>query len=80
MRVVTALVAAAPLVSSIAASAQATVREKLREELEWSFVEDCGFPVEVTGSGSAVFVLREGKNKDSGAFRSWTDSRTRRRG
>ena len=68
MRVVTALVAAALLVASIAASAQATVREKLREEVEWSFVEDCGFPVEVTGSGSAVFVLREGKNKDSGAF------------
>lgn len=67
-RVVTSLVAAALLAVSVAAAAQATVREKVREEFAWSFVEDCGFPVDVTGSGSAVFVLREGKNKDSGAF------------
>jgi hypothetical protein len=44
------------------------VREKFSEELEWSFVEDCGFPVKVTGSGTARIIIREGKNKDEGAF------------
>ena len=67
-RIVTALVAAALLVMSLAASAQATVRERFREVSEWSFMEDCGFPVQVTGSGSLLIILREGKNKDEGAF------------
>jgi len=67
-RIVTGLFAAMLLVLTVAASAQATVRERFREEPVWSFVEDCGFPVEVTGSGSALFILREGKNKDTGAF------------
>jgi hypothetical protein len=67
-RIVTGLVAAALLAASLAASAQATVRERLREVPEWSFMEDCGFPVQVTGSGSALIVIREGKNKDEGAF------------
>ena len=67
-RIVIGLVAAALLAVSIAVSAQATVYEKFRWEDEWSFPEDCGFPIQVTGSGSGVFVLREGKNKDDGVF------------
>jgi hypothetical protein len=67
-RIVTGLVAAAVLAVTVAASAQATVRERFREVPEWSFVEDCGFPVQVTGSGTALFILREGKNEDEGAF------------
>lgn len=68
MRIGVGLVAAALLASTVAASAQATVREKIREEPAWSFVEDCGFPVEVTGSGTLLIIIREGKNKDRGAF------------
>ena len=30
--------------------------------------EDCGFPVQVTGSASGVFIAREGKNNDDGVF------------
>lgn len=67
-KIVVGLVAAALLATSIVASAQATVREMFHFEDEWSFTEDCGFPVEVTGSGSGLLVLREGKNKDDGAF------------
>ena len=67
-RIVTGLVAAALLAASVAASAQATVRERIREEPEWSFAEDCGFPVRVAGSGTGLFIIREGKNKDEGAF------------
>jgi hypothetical protein len=68
MKVVTAVITAGLLAASFAASAQATVREKLRSEPEWSFTEDCGFPVEVTGSGTEQLIIREGKNKDRGAF------------
>jgi hypothetical protein len=67
-RIVTGLLAAALVAASVAASAQATVRERFREVAEWSFVEDCGFPVRVTGSGTSLFIIREGKNKDEGAF------------
>ena len=67
-RIVTGLLAAALLAASVAASAQATVRERFQFEDEWSFTEDCGFPVEVTGSGSGLFIVREGKNKDDGVF------------
>lgn len=67
-RIVTGLVAAALIAASIAASAQATVRDRFVDGFEWSFVEDCGFPVEVSGSGTGLFVLREGKNEDRGAF------------
>lgn len=65
---VTSLVAAALVAASVAASAQATVRERFTEESEWSFVEDCGFPVEVSGSGTGLYIVREGKNRDQGAF------------
>jgi hypothetical protein len=67
-KIVTGLVAAALLAASVAASAQGTVRERFREVPEWSFTEDCGFPVQVTGAGTALIILREGKNKDEGAF------------
>jgi hypothetical protein len=68
MKAVTVLVTAALLAASVAASAQATVREKLRSKYEWSFAEDCGFPVEVTGRGKEQIIIREGKNGDAGAF------------
>jgi hypothetical protein len=67
-RIVTGLVAAALLAASVAASAQATVRERFSEEMKWSVIEDCGFPVQVTGSGTALVIIREGKNQDEGAF------------
>lgn len=67
-RIVTGLVAAALVAASVAASAQATVRELFREDSAWSFMEDCGFPVQVTGSGTGLYIVREGKNKDAGAF------------
>jgi hypothetical protein len=67
-RIVMGLIAVALLAASLVASAQATVRERLREVEEWSFEEDCGFPVEVTGSAKVLLILREGKNKDEGAF------------
>jgi len=84
-RIVSGLVATAVLTVSIAASAQATVRERLQYDDEWSFQEDCGFPVEVTGSGSGLFILREGKNRDEGVFpfmdrfsyrETWTNEQT----
>lgn len=62
----TALVTVALL--SVAASAQATVYEKFRFADEWSDTVDCGFPVDVAGSATGTFVLREGKNKDEGVF------------
>jgi hypothetical protein len=62
------LVVAALLTALVAAPAQATVRERIRSQSEWSFVENCGFPVQVTGSGSELFIIREGKNKDDRAF------------
>jgi hypothetical protein len=65
---ITALVAAALLAALVAAPAQATVRERIIGDSEWAFVEDCGFPVEVTGSGSERVLIREGENKDEGAF------------
>lgn len=68
MRIVTGLVAVALLAVSVAESAQATVRERFRDLPEWSFAEDCGFPVNVTGSGTALIIIREGKNQDEGAF------------
>jgi hypothetical protein len=67
-KIVLSLVAAALFATAIAASAQATVRERFHVADEWSFQEDCGFPVQVTGSGSGLFILREGKNKDDGVF------------
>jgi hypothetical protein len=65
---ISGLVAAALLTALVAAPAQATVRERIRSQPEWSFMEDCGFPVQVTGSGSELLIIREGKNKDQGAF------------
>jgi hypothetical protein len=65
---ITGLVAAALLVALVAAPAQATVRERFQLQEEWSYIEDCGFPVEVTGSASLRFILREGENADAGAF------------
>lgn len=67
-RIVMGLVAAALLAASVAASAQATLYERFHWEDEWTFEEDCGFPVEVTGSAAGLFILREGKNKDDGVF------------
>ena len=67
-RVVIGLVAMALLTVSAAASAQATILERFHFEDQWSFQEDCGFPVQVAGSGSGLFILREGKNKDDGVF------------
>jgi hypothetical protein len=68
-RIVIGLVAAALLAVSVAASAQATVREMVRFEEEWAFTtDDCGFPVEVSGSATVLIVLREDKNNDKGAF------------
>jgi hypothetical protein len=67
-RTVMGLVAAALLATSLVASAQATVREQFHYEDEWSFTEDCGFPVEVTGSGNGRLVVREGTNRDEGVF------------
>ena len=84
-RIVIGLVAAVLLAVSIAASAQATVRDRLHYEDEWSFQEDCGFPVDVTGSASGLFILREGKNRDDGVFpfmdrlsyrETWTNQQT----
>jgi hypothetical protein len=65
---ITAFVAAALLAALVAAPAQATVRERIIGDSEWAFIEDCGFPVEVSGSGSDRVLIREGKNKDAGAF------------
>ena len=67
-RIVMSLVAAALVAGSVAVSAQATVRERFQFEDRWSFQEDCGFPVQVTGSASGVFIGREGKNNDDGVF------------
>ncbi|MFO7590492.1 MAG: hypothetical protein R6X23_06290 [Acidimicrobiia bacterium] len=67
-RIVIGLVAAALLAVSVAASAQATVRAMFFWEDEWSFTEDCGFDVDVTGSAEGLLVLREGKNKIKGTF------------
>ena len=67
-RIVTGLVAAVLMAALGAAPAQATIRERISSESEWSFVEDCGFPVQVTGSGTELITIREGKNKDNGAF------------
>ena len=62
------------------------MRERIRSESEWSFTEDCGFPVRVTGSGSELIIIRDGKNKDEGAFpvldrfsysETWTNLETR---
>lgn len=65
---ITGVVAAALLVALVAAPAQATVRERLRFHEDWSYIEDCGFPVQVTGSASGRIIIREGENKDEGAF------------
>ena len=62
------LVATVVLAISIVASAQATVREREQVDDRWEFTEECGFPVDVTGSGTGVFILREGKNRDDGVF------------
>jgi hypothetical protein len=67
-KIVLGLVSAALLAVSVVASAQATVREMLRVEDEWSFEEYCGFPVDVTGSATALIIIREGKNKTKGTF------------
>ena len=65
---ITALVAAALLAALVAAPAPATVRERITYHDEWSFVEDCGFAVQVTGSGDGRSTIREGMNEDEGAF------------
>jgi hypothetical protein len=79
------LVAAAVLVASAGAPAQATVRERFRIQEEWSYVEDCGFPVQVTGAASERFIVREGEKEDKGAFpvlnritysETWTNAET----
>ena len=62
------LVATAILAAVVAPPAPATVRDKFRLHEEWAYVEDCGFPVEVTGSRSNLIIIREGKNADAGAF------------
>ncbi len=62
------LAGAALLAALVAAPADATVRERFSVEESWSYAEDCGFPVQVTGSRSDLFTIREGKNKDAGAF------------
>ena len=67
-RTIAGLAATALLAGIVAAPAHSTVREKLRLQEEWSYTEDCGFPVEVTGSRSDLFMIREGKNADAGAF------------
>jgi len=67
-RILTVVVAAALLAASLAASAQATLRDKYVDEATWAFTEDCGFPVEVTGTATAMYIVREGKNGDDGAF------------
>ena len=65
---IAALVSAAVVSALVAAPAQSTVRERFRDHVEWSFIQDCGFPVEVTGSRDDRFMIREGKNQDAGAF------------
>lgn len=65
---ISGLVAAALLAALVSAPAQATVRERIHSQSEWSFTEDCGFPVQVTGLGSELLIIREGENKDEGAF------------
>ena len=67
-RRITGLAAAALLAAAVVAPAQATVRERLSSHSEYSYVEDCGFPVQVTGSGDGRFTIREGKHEDAGAF------------
>ena len=68
MGTIKALVAAGLLAALVVAPAEATVRERGTFQEEWSYIEDCGFPVQVTGSGGGTYILREGKNKDQGAF------------
>ena len=62
------LMAAALAVALVAAPAQGTVRDKSRVQESYSYPVDCGFPIEVTGSSDLMLILREGKNKDAGAF------------
>lgn len=68
MRSTIAGLVAAALLAAMAAPAHSTVREKFRLQEEWAYTEDCGFAVEVTGSRSDLFMIREGKNQDAGAF------------
>lgn len=85
-RTVIGLVAAALVAVAVAATAQATIYEKYRYADEWSFATDeCGFDIQVTGSASGTFVLREGKNKQEGVFpyvsqykysETWTNTHT----
>lgn len=66
---IAALVGAALLTALVAAPADATVYEKFRLHEEWSYLQEtCGFPIEVTGSREDLFLIREGKNSDDGAF------------
>lgn len=67
-RTIAGLASAALLAAVAAAPAQGTVRERFSDRAEWSFTQDCGFPVEVTGSRDDVFIVREGSNQDAGAF------------
>jgi hypothetical protein len=68
-RIPIGLAAVAVLAVAVAASAHAAVYEKYRFADEWSLTtEECGFPVEVAGSSTGTFVLREGKNKLDGVF------------
>lgn len=59
---------AAVLMAAVAAPAQATIRERFQLHEDYAYVEDCGFPVQVTGSRDDAFTIREGKNQDAGAF------------
>ena len=66
-RTITGLAAAALLAAAVA-PAQATVRERFSSHEEFSYVEDCGFPVQVAVTRDEEFTIREGKNDDAGAF------------
>ena len=68
-RVRRTLAAAAALTTVAAAAAPASVIEKGRiVDESYGFAYDCGFPVEVTGTASGNFRLREGTGDDATAF------------
>src|SRR4051794_2895054 len=62
-----AMSAALAVFASASASATIVDRGSFSHE-SYGFAYDCGFPVEVAGTASGHFRLREGKNGDASAF------------
>ena len=66
-RMAAALAAAGAL--ALPAAAQGTVYERGSYEDSWAFTyEDCGFPVDVSGSAAGKYVLKQGKHRSDQAF------------